>query len=199
MYRSQTPYRSYKSYSDHLKTGFTVSQCGDCCQPIGSLLCMIMKPNPRRSGREPDPTTMLTAFLIFSVTEATDVVAPICNGHLNRNWPACIERIRTTCSRESKEETGFDYEFGWQSAEGMIDEMSFFQTRHHQAQHGNTIELFHAFMALNWVTPQMRPIGKTDRNSIAKSFPLRVPFRMPFPETSARSREISDREITKCV
>ena len=92
---------------------------------------------------------MLTAFLMFSVTEATDVVALIRNGHLNRNSPASIERIRTTLSRETKEETGFDSEFGWQSAEGMIDEMSLFEPRHHQAKHGNTIELFHSFMALN--------------------------------------------------
>ena len=65
------------------------------------------------------------------------------------NSSACIERVRTTLSREPKEETGFDPKFGWQPAEGMIGDMPLFQTRHHQAQHGNTIELFHAFVALN--------------------------------------------------
>ena len=65
------------------------------------------------------------------------------------NTNGCIERVRSTLSKEPQTETGFDTEFGWRSEDGVIDGLNLFKTRHCQQLHDNVIELFHTFVELN--------------------------------------------------
>lgn len=65
------------------------------------------------------------------------------------NPAGCIERVRKTLAKEPESETGFDFDFGWQLDEKLIDGLQHYRSRHRQADHGNVIELIHSFVSLN--------------------------------------------------